>query len=379
MTSQALYDALVIGAGPSGSTAALTLARAGWRVLAVDKDAPGRGRVCGGFLGPEAAPLMKRLGLGTSFEAAAGGGIDELVLSGPGTPLFRVAFAAGSARAIDRRVFDYWLAQKISEAGVRLLPQTRVTNAVAGGGYWRVTLDGGGKDLEVRALHLIDATGRRTPPDGSPYFACKTAYSDIRDLDRRVALHFVERGHVGFNAVGEGRATLCLYVHAGCVRRFGRDFDAMMEFLGRSNPHVARHLDGARREEGWQVCAAEPDGRRVFYEDGIFRAGDAVTMVNPIIGRGITTAMESGWLLAEALVEGRRENLSEKTVAAAYRRRWRENFESKVRWAAALGRLERKSLATGAIFAGLKAFPGFVPTLVRMTRPEALREPALSA
>ncbi len=56
-----LFDAVVIGAGPSGSTAARLLARSGWRVLLTDRNPAGAGRVCGGFLGPEARLLWKHI------------------------------------------------------------------------------------------------------------------------------------------------------------------------------------------------------------------------------------------------------------------------------------------------------------------------------
>src|SRR5690349_19918246 len=44
------YDALVIGGGPGGATAALLLARAGWNVVLAEKTAFPRSKVCGEFI-----------------------------------------------------------------------------------------------------------------------------------------------------------------------------------------------------------------------------------------------------------------------------------------------------------------------------------------
>lgn len=57
------YDAVVIGAGPSGSFAALLLARAGHRVLQVERQRFPRAKVCGCCLNQRAQQLLDRAGL----------------------------------------------------------------------------------------------------------------------------------------------------------------------------------------------------------------------------------------------------------------------------------------------------------------------------
>jgi len=54
------YDALVIGGGPSGATAALLLARAGWNVVLAEKTAYPRPKVCGEFISATSLPLLHR-------------------------------------------------------------------------------------------------------------------------------------------------------------------------------------------------------------------------------------------------------------------------------------------------------------------------------
>ena len=44
------HDAIVIGGGPAGATAALLLSRAGWSVTVIEKDVYPRGKVCGEFI-----------------------------------------------------------------------------------------------------------------------------------------------------------------------------------------------------------------------------------------------------------------------------------------------------------------------------------------
>ncbi len=57
------YDAIVIGAGPAGSTAAIELARQGRSVAIVEKASFPRRKVCGEFLSATTVPILHHLGI----------------------------------------------------------------------------------------------------------------------------------------------------------------------------------------------------------------------------------------------------------------------------------------------------------------------------
>src|SRR5258707_5902616 len=66
------YDAIVIGAGPAGSTVALLLARAGWSTAIVEKSEFPRRKVCGEFISATSMPLLHELGVLNDFLRQAG-------------------------------------------------------------------------------------------------------------------------------------------------------------------------------------------------------------------------------------------------------------------------------------------------------------------
>jgi len=56
------FDAVIIGAGPAGSSAAIMLARAGWSVALIEKQKFPRRKVCGECIAANNLPLLRALG-----------------------------------------------------------------------------------------------------------------------------------------------------------------------------------------------------------------------------------------------------------------------------------------------------------------------------
>src|SRR4051812_25146381 len=73
------FDALVIGAGPAGSVAALVLARGGARVALVDKARFPRDKACGDLVGPRGVQLLNDL----AIEMRPTTTVDDMLVVGP--------------------------------------------------------------------------------------------------------------------------------------------------------------------------------------------------------------------------------------------------------------------------------------------------------
>ena len=65
-------DAIIVGAGPAGCTAAIRLAGAGWSVAMVEKSVFPRRKVCGECIAASNLPLLDALGVGAEFDGLAG-------------------------------------------------------------------------------------------------------------------------------------------------------------------------------------------------------------------------------------------------------------------------------------------------------------------
>src|SRR3990172_1018997 len=77
------WDAIVVGAGPAGSVAAMYVARSNKKILLIDKAAFPRDKICGDAQGRRAGGIIRELGLYSEYEKIEGKGIYGMTLSSP--------------------------------------------------------------------------------------------------------------------------------------------------------------------------------------------------------------------------------------------------------------------------------------------------------
>src|SRR5512145_1984565 len=108
------YDAVIVGGGPSGATAANDLARLGRNVLLLDR--AGRIKPCGGAIPPR---LVKDFEIPDSLLVAR---IRSARMVSPGDRRVDMPIDGGYVGMVDREQFDEWLRERAAHSGA-----TRVT------------------------------------------------------------------------------------------------------------------------------------------------------------------------------------------------------------------------------------------------------------
>src|SRR4051812_27678989 len=158
-------DVAVVGAGPGGSAAAITLARAGLRVALIDRQEFPRTKPCGDLIGCGGIALARTLRVDAATLASYPS-LRGAVVVAPGTlPLVLRAGRRGNddARVIPRHVFDTALVRAAERAGatfirlhVRDLIHDRGTVIGVSGGDAHTTTT-----IKVRAVIGADGYGSR--------------------------------------------------------------------------------------------------------------------------------------------------------------------------------------------------------------------------
>ena len=334
------FDAVVVGGGPAGATAATDLARLGRSVLLLDRG--GRIKPCGGAIPPRliadfAIPDEQLVAHITSARMVA-----------PSERRVDMPIDGGYVGMVDRCRFDEWLRGRAGSAGaVRRLGTFERTERDADGMarvlYRSNDCTDRGEPGEVRARAVIGA-------DGAQSGVARQCLPDVAPAPFVAAYHEIVRAPTAGAADYDGRR--CDVYYQG---RLSPDFyawvfphgDTLSVGVGSAQKgfslrgavtglRQASGLDGLDtvRREGAPI-PLRPLARWDNGQDVVV-VGDAAGVVAPASGEGIYYAMASGRLAAEAVDE--MLATGNRRVLAAVRRRFMKDH-GRVFWV--LGIMQR--------------------------------------
>ncbi len=292
------WDAVIVGAGPAGSIAALRLAAAGRAVLLLDRRPFPREKVCGDALIPDAIACLSRNGLLERVRRQARA-LDGLTARSPAGVSVDLS---GTFLTLERERLDALLARAAAEAGARFRA-ARVTG-VEDGAPARVRLQGG---EELRARVVVVATGadvslleplglvRRRAASAA---AVRRYYVSDAPPDRLLISYdrAVLPGYGWIFPLPGGRVN----VGVGVFSPGGVSLRELFDAFVRRVP-AARDIASAAREAGPLRGAAlrcglsGVDARR----GAVLAAGETLGATFPFTGEGIGKAMATGEIAAD--------------------------------------------------------------------------------
>ena len=300
------YDVIVVGGSCAGSAAAFTLARAGRRVLIIDKAVFPRTKLCGGMIPEKTVSLLS--GIYGNPDVVA-----RLTdMSSPSFAIHHARFGKVCKFSrpdrmlyfIDRERFDHYFLKQAQDAGCETVCGARVVHA----GDGRVVIHSG---QEISAPYIIGADGAMSAVRASLYgrpkkkdyaFALEadigyeqlTCFEHGEELHPMIFFGYMNSGY-GWVLPKKQFATVGLggMVHANGagMRHLFRVFLAGLLKAGVPFPE---------RINGFPVpfrnLARKPG------QGGVLLTGDAAGFVEPLTGEGIYYAVLSGALAAEAIL-----------------------------------------------------------------------------
>jgi len=345
------FDAAVVGAGPAGSAAAAVLARAGRKVLLLEKDVFPRHKVCGEFLSADALPDLELFGAREKVERATRERMTRGALFLPGGRDVRFRLPA-PALGISRFLLDDLLAGNARAAGADVRFGARVLAAVARSSEaFAVRFVRDQSEVTVEARAIIGAWGRWDALDRalergflarrSRYFGWSRDYGgDSGFLEGEVRLYLFSGGYCGLSRVEGGLVNLAGVVSEETFQRAGAGWAGVVRHARQGNSALEADLSKLSPGPigflgtGPVFFTAKPPT-----ENGILMAGDAAGVLDPFSGEGQSAALASGVLAAETVDRFIAGELSREACAAAYEAAWRRRFAKRFAWSAAFRRL----------------------------------------
>lgn len=363
-----MSDAIVVGAGPAGSAAAIGLARGGARTLLLERARETGDALCGGFLSWQTLQRLDALGI---ERAALGGQAVRRVRLFAGQRHSETALP-GEAMGVSRRRLDGALQAAAIAARAGLERGVHATALESG-----VVQTRDGATLAAPSIFL--AAGKhgfrgfpREPAAwqrADPAIGLRLRLSAHPALDRLVGdaveLHLFDRGYAGLVQQEDGSGNLCLAVHKSRLDKADGDPAALLRALGDAMPHLGERLAHADWSRAVDAIGHVPYGWRARdTAPGLFRLGDQAGVIPSLAGEGMGLALAS----AEAAVAAWRHGGGD--AAPAYQKRLAMRMKRPFALANLVWRMGENRHTAGTLTGMASLFPALVRMMSQATRIE---------
>jgi flavin-dependent dehydrogenase len=310
------YDAAVLGGGPAGSAAALSLSRQGLSVALLERSTYDQDRI-GETLPPAVKAILTSLGVWDEFLCHNKQSAPVVCSAWGSTKLQaqdHIFNPYGSGWHIDRKQFDAVLAGCAEKAGAKLYTAAKLKSyADDNAGNWQLELELPERRVCLRTRFLLDATGR------SSTLARRKHVRRIR-FDRLIAvIRFLTPAQTNVSAdsfalieaVEEGWWYSAVLPDTRLVIAFMTDADLYARKRGAEENFWKRQLERTTHTQlrtksyessgGYRAVAAYSSRLTEVIHQNWIAIGDAAMTFDPLAGQGVYRALQSGISGAQAV------------------------------------------------------------------------------
>lgn len=337
MVNFAQFDAVVIGGGPAGSSAAIMLAKAGKRVVLFERSRFPRFQI-GESLLPACWEIWRRLGVtekiereGFTVKQGINFGMfnqkpDVLLLTGEYPDYFDRPYTYH----VERARFDKLLLDHAAECGVDVRHEWSVSDVVFEGQQAIGVIAGpnGSESTHVYSSVVIDASGResliarkfgwrRALPElnkishfahfsgGFRRDSCDyITFGEVISGSVTTDIHTVDGGWVWYIPLRSNVTSVGVVLDSRYAKSMGVTPQQCFETAINRCDCVRDWLNGAEQTMEVKTIASIGYMNQHFHGDGFVLLGDASMFVDPVFSAGVTLAMRSGLYAAEVILDG---------------------------------------------------------------------------
>ena len=317
-----MYDAIVIGTGPAGSTAARHIAAAGLDTLIIEKELLPRVKTCGGAVSEYA---LSNLGIklpNSLIERECFGARIRY-----GTCSLESETRERLTVMVSRDKFDHHLANCAVDAGAELMGGVRARSVRTAKDCAVVETTEGifRSKVVIGADGMNGVCAKNVRPSFTTQEVCFALEAEIPASNECIDEYILNKGEFYFGIVPKGYGWVFpkdghFSVGIMCKRHgFSRPMDAYRNFI--------KGLD-------FDCTNVKPRGHflpiggldRKIYANRILLVGDAAGFVDAFMGEGIAYAIASGNMAAETVIDAHQNDDFSKTSLASYHKKCMDLF-----------------------------------------------------
>jgi geranylgeranyl reductase family protein len=339
------YDIIIVGAGPSGATAALFASQHGIKTLILDKEKFPRDKICGDALSGKSVGILKELGLMEKVQQLPGAFIQRIVFSSPDHTSFQINLRESNLKdtpkgfVIRRKIFDHFLVEEVKKTNSQLVEGFTVTDIIQSGNSvcGVVGIDQNGNRHEIQCNVVLAADGYNSTISRKLgiyhhdprhwVVALRCYYKNVAGLSDQIELHYLDDvipGYFWIFPVEEGYANIGIGMLHHYIKKGHIDLSAALEKAINHPVFTNRfaHATPIEKPIGWNLPVGSK--RRKNNGNGFLLLGDAAGLIDPFTGEGIGNAMYSAKFAIDTIKQALEINAYDTNTLSAYDRNlWR--------------------------------------------------------
>ena len=334
-----MYDAIIVGAGPAGSSAAIYCNKLGLNTLLLDKSIFPRDKICGDALSGKSVKILEELDLLQDLDKLDGAIVNRIIFGNPNHSECELHLNKSLNKrhishgfVIPRKIFDNYLFKKASD----------VSNVVSG---FKV------EDLIYDKSQVVGVKGKSNKGVQKKYFGnivlgadgpysivsrktglynsdmnytavgLRCYYENVEDLTDQIELHYVNEtipGYFWIFPAGNKKANIGVGLLKSRAKKKKYDLQQIMKQVINSKnfKHRFKNSNALEKPKGWNLPFGNT--KRENHGNGFLLLGDAAGLVDPFTGEGIGNAMESGKIAADIVLKAKKINNFSNQILSGY-------------------------------------------------------------
>ena len=357
-----MYDLIIVGAGPAGTSAALYGNRLGLQTLLLDKSKFPRDKTCGDALSGKSVKILEDLNLVEGVNKLDGSLIKRIIFANPKHSECELLLDKSLNKdhishgyVIPRITFDNYMleqAKKVSDVEEGFFVKDLLFDDKRVVGVSGKTNNGDHKEYRANIVLGADGPNSIVSKKAGLYqmdidhtaIGIRCYYENVKDLTDQIELHYVEEINPGYFWIfpaGKNRANIGVGLLKSIVKKESRNLGEIMINIINSDNFKYRFSDAILLEKptGWNLPLGSI--KRKNHGEGFLLLGDAAGLVDPFTGEGIGNAMVSGQIAAETAAQAKEKNDFSKKYLKKYDKKLWDHLGSELNTSAKLLKLAR--------------------------------------
>jgi Dehydrogenases (flavoproteins) len=374
LTSEELYDIVIVGGGLAGLSLAIQSAKAGYSVVLFEKEKYPFHKVCGEYISLESRSFISNLGL--DLDKMHLPIIKKLVVSSSNGKKIVQRLPLGGF-GISRFTLDHNLYKTAKEAGVKVYEETKVNDIIFKDDRFTIKTSafsiqskvaagtfGKRSNLDVKWSRdfILEKNNKLNNYIGIKYHVQADLPADV------IALHNFKDGYCGISKIEDEKYCLCYLTAAENLKTNNNSIAEMEKNVLQKNPFLKHIFSSAEFLPGFPVTISQISfDKKSLLENNVLMIGDAAGMITPLCGNGMSMALHGSKIAFECIDDFLQKKINRQQMEDQYIKRWEHKFKSRLRMGRRIQRFFGKEFLTNLFITIVKPFPFIIRRLIRST------------